>query len=99
MLNPNNEIANVIVHSGKNIEKFYDVDSYQVKQIPQMLSWLSFFGFVCMSLAVPLINKKEEVVTKKINPHLLKLSEYLHEDFIDKTEDPNNPTGIQDSSN
>jgi len=90
----------VIVHNGKNIERFYDIDSDQVKKIPEMLSWLSFFGFCCMSLAVPLINKKDDAGgAKKLNPHLVKVQEYLHEDFIDKTDDSTTPIGTQDTQN
>jgi hypothetical protein len=92
MLNPSNERPSVIVHNGKNIERFYDVDSDQVKKIPEMLSWLSFFGFCCMALAVPLINKKgDDTGPKKLNPNIVKLQDYLHEDFVDKTDDSTTP--------
>lgn len=92
IINPHNERPTVIVHNGKNIEKFYDVDSDQVNKIPEMLNWLSFFGFCCMVLAVPLINKNDEDTgPKKTNPNIVKLFDYLHEDFVDKTDDSTTP--------
>ena len=41
-----------------------------------------------MVLAVPLINKNDEDTgPKKTNPNIVKLFDYLHEDFVDKTDD------------